>query len=89
MIWALQHCSSVEAFGFGHVEPGANAWYYDAATACPAERESRGLWQVENERGSGGEVRRQATVSASYAHDLVFEQRLVQDLHDYGVIRKW
>ena len=78
VLWALQHCRTVDAYGFGF-DNDAPRWYYDAKAACPAERAGRE--RMEN-------VHISSTVTSEFeAHDLVFEEQLLADLDAFGVIR--
>ena len=78
VLWALQHCSSVDAFGFGWpTDPRLPKWYYDAVGAC-----FEGKKVTEFAFG-------QERLDSVNAHDYEFEHRLLQDLHDHGVIRKF
>lgn len=78
VLWALQHCSSVDAFGFGFpTNPGRPKWYYDAVGAC-FQRKTTQTFAHGQDR-----------LDNIYAHDYEFEHRLMTDLHDHGVIRRF
>ena len=78
VLWALQHCSTVDTFGFGFsTNPGRPKWYYDAVGAC-FERKTTQTFAHGQDR-----------LDNIYAHDYEFEHRLLTDLHDHGVIRRF